>query len=239
MEAVILAGGEAVRLRSRLDGIPKPMAPIAGRPFLAWLLDQLDAAGFRRVVLSVGRLGEVIKRAFGRKYAGLDLDYAVEAQPLGTGGAIRLGLEIAGSGDEPIWIMNGDSLLCLTYRAVWDAHRSHAANARGITMAVAAVNDASRYGAVDIQAGRVTRFAATGRPGRGLINSGVYLVHRRLIEEWPLPDAFSFEHDFLAPFADRLEIHAFIVDGWFIDIGIPEDYDRAQAELPAAVSRKL
>jgi D-glycero-alpha-D-manno-heptose 1-phosphate guanylyltransferase len=237
MEAVVLAGGLGTRLRPRLGGFPKPMAPVAGRPFLAWLLDELASAGFRRVILSVSQSGGAIRDAFGATYRTLDLVYAVEESPLGTGGALRHGLAVAGPRDEPIWVMNGDSIVRLAYGEMWAEHKVRHADPRAITMAAVTVPDTARYGTLEIRQGRVTRFNPAGGSGRGLVNAGASLVHRRLFEDWNLPATFSFEADFLAGFTDRLAIVAFATDGWFIDIGVPADYDRAQTELPLALAR--
>lgn len=238
MEAVVLAGGLGTRLYPRIQGVPKAMAPIAGRPFLAWLLDELADAGFRRVILSVGHLGESIRDAFGGAYRTLELAYAVEAAPLGTGGALRHGLAVAGPRDEPIWVLNGDSIVHLSHGEMWAAHAARRSDTRAITIASVKARHAARYGALEIQDGRVIRFTSAGVGGGALINAGTYLVHRRIFEGWDLPAVFSFEADFLARFSDRLEIAAFATDGWFIDIGVPADYDRAQTELPAALSRR-
>ena len=135
MEAVVLAGGLGTRLLPRVPGVPKAMAPVAGRPFLAWLLDELADAGFRRVVLSVGHLGEAIRSAFGGTYRSLDLVYAVEASPLGTGGALRHALAVADSRDEPIWVLNGDSILRLSHAEMWAAHETRRSNPLAVTMA--------------------------------------------------------------------------------------------------------
>lgn len=237
MEAVVLAGGLGTRLRDRLPDLPKAMAPVAGRPFLAWLLDQLADAGFTRVILSVGHLGDAIRSAFGGTHRTVELAYAVESSPLGTGGALRHALGIAGPGDEPIWAVNGDSILCLDYAAMWSAHAKRAADPLAVTLAVTAATQGARYGVLSIEAGRVTRFNPAGAAGPAPINAGAYLLHRGIFDGWPLPEAFSFESDFLARFADRLRIEAFETDGWFIDIGVPADYERAQVELPTALSR--
>ncbi|HXP75932.1 MAG TPA: nucleotidyltransferase family protein [Stellaceae bacterium] len=238
MEAVVLAGGLGTRLHPRVSGLPKAMAPVAGRPFLAWLLDELADAGFRRAILSVGHLGEAIRSAFGGTYHTLDLLYAVEASPLGTGGALRHALALAGPGDEPIWVLNGDSIVRLAHAEMWAAHEIRRSNPLALTMALVSTPDAGRYGTVETREGRVTQFNPTGGRGVGIINAGTYLLHRRIFEGGSLPPAFSFEADFLARSIDRLEIAAFATDGWFIDIGVPADYDRAQTELPAALSRE-
>jgi len=236
MDAVVLAGGLGTRLRERVPDVPKPMAPVAGRPFLAWLLDELVHAGFRRAILSVGYLGDRIESAFGPSYRSLDLVYAAEPSPLGTGGAIRNALAAAGLSDAPIWVLNGDSIVRLDHARMWSAHQQQGIDPAKMTMAVTAAVDTGRYGALEIREGRVVRFnpAGSGRPGP--INAGAYLLHRQIFEGWALPAAFSFEGDFLARNTNRLRIAAFETDGWFIDIGLSADYERAQTELPAMLS---
>src|SRR5215470_12456223 len=177
MEAVVLAGGLGARLRERMPGIPKAMAPVAGRPFLAWLFDELADAGFSRVILAVGHLGDAIRSCFGDEYRTLELLYAVETTPLGTGGAIRNGLAVAGSGDRPIWILNGDSILRLDFAKMWSAHSRRGGDPLAVTMAVTAHPHAARYGALGIEAGRVNRLTPAGGAGPALINAGVYLLN--------------------------------------------------------------
>ncbi len=237
MQAIVLAGGAGTRLRPRVRDLPKVLAPVAGRPFVAWLLDHLEVNGFGRVVLSVGYRREAVIAALGERHGRLQLSYASEDAPLGTGGAIARALGLAGTGEEPIWILNGDTIVQLSFAEMWREHAPRQKDRRAITMGLVGVDDAARYGAVETRSGRVTAFNAGGRPGRSLINSGVYLVHRRLFEGWAMPQAFSFETDFLAPHIDQLDVRAFPTDGWFIDIGVPTDYDRAQTELPRALSR--
>jgi len=235
MQAIVLAGGLGTRLRSRVDNVPKPMAPVAGRPFLAWLLDRLDAQGFRRVILSVGYRRDMIVEAFGRRHGRIELDYALEETPLGTGGALRQALPRTRA-DEPVWVMNGDTYLHLSCRLMFEAHAVVAKTPHAITMALVEVEDSSRYGAVELGEGRVARFLAEGVKARSLINAGTYLMRRDLFDGWQGPDTFSFEKDFLAPDIARLNIRPFVTTGWFLDIGTPADYDRAQCALPQAVS---
>lgn len=232
----MLAGGLGTRLRERVPDTPKAMAPVAGRPFLAWLLDDLADAGVRRVILSVGYLGDAIRSFFGERYGALELAYAVETSPLGTGGGLRNALRIASPSDEPIWTLNGDSIVRMDYAGMWSAHHKRSGGSRAVTLAATAQPDASRYGALEIHEGRVVGFNPAGTERETLINAGVYLFHRRILEAWTLPAAFSLEADFLARLVDRLEIAAFRTEGWFIDIGVPADYERAQTELPAAPS---
>jgi D-glycero-alpha-D-manno-heptose 1-phosphate guanylyltransferase len=232
MEAIILAGGLGTRLRSRVADRPKPMAEVAGKPFAAWLLDYLAGQGVTAIIFSLGYRGEAIAEYFGTHYAGLAIRYAVEETPLGTGGAIHLAL--AESRQDPVWVVNGDTMLCLDYQAMWLAHHSRAAPP--MTMALRRVAETGRYGGVDVSGDRVTGFTAGGTSGAGLINSGVYLLSPRLFDGHGLAAAFSLERDFLPLAARQGRIRAFVTEGWFIDIGVPEDYDRAQTELPAQLA---
>ena len=226
MEAIVLAGGLGTRLAARLKGIPKSMAPVAGRPFLEILLNQLNAAGCTRTLLSVGHLHRVIQDRFGAAHRGMALDYVVEREPLGTGGAIRAALACAT--EESVLTLNGDTLLQADYGAMMAFHAEQAA---AMTMAVTHRNDVARYGGVLIRDGCVTGFQEKGRVGPGWINAGAYVLRKDM--PWPahLPEKFSFETDFLAPQITRLTPAAYVVNGLFLDIGVPEDLDRAQTEL--------
>lgn len=230
MEAIVLAGGLGTRLAARLNNVPKPMAPVAGRPFLEILLGQLRRAGCARVVLSVGHLHSVIENHFGSDFHGLRVEYAIESAPLGTGGAIRAALEKVT--EDSILVLNGDTFLDADYGAMLRYHRQEAAP---LTLAVTRLPDVSRYGGVVIEGSgeglHVTGFHEKGRTGAGWINAGAYALPRDL--RWPaeLPQRFSFETDFLAPQIKSLAPAAFPVTGFFLDIGVPEDLDRAQTEL--------
>jgi D-glycero-alpha-D-manno-heptose 1-phosphate guanylyltransferase len=226
MEAIVLAGGLGTRLAGRLNGVPKPMAPIAGRPFLEILLHQLQRAGCGRVVLSVGHLYSVIENHLGTAFGEMRVDYSIESAPLGTGGAIRSALQHAS--EKAVLVLNGDTFLDADYAAMLGFH---AAQAAGMTMAVTHRDDVARYGGVLVADGRITGFEEKGRSGPGWINAGAYVIDKNL--EWPahLPEKFSFETDFLAPEIARLAPAAYEVDGFFLDIGVPEDLDRAQTEL--------
>lgn len=223
MQAIVLAGGFGTRLRGVVPDLPKPMAPVAGRPFLAWILDRLVAAGARRAVLAVGYRHEAIRGHFGDAWRGLPLVYSVEAQPLGTGGAIRLA---AAHIDEwPVLVLNGDTFLEVDYAAMRAAHDAAAAQ---MSIAVATVADAGRYGALAIEHGRVSGFIEKGRPGPGVINGGSYLLAREVVARIPAGEPFSFEQQLLVPCVAELRPLAFETSGLFIDIGIPEDYARSQ-----------
>jgi D-glycero-alpha-D-manno-heptose 1-phosphate guanylyltransferase len=226
MEAIILAGGLGTRLASRLEGVPKPMAPVAGRPFLEILLLQLRRAGCTRVILSVGHLHNVIQDHFRSLFHGMQVDYAIETSPLGTGGAIRLAL--AQAKEESVLVLNGDTFLEADYAEMM---RFHASQGGPVTIAVVHHANIARYGGVVIEEKRVVAFEEKGRSGAGWISAGSYVLSRNL--DWPpaLREKFSIETDFFVPQIARLRPAAFEVRGYFLDIGIPEDLDRAQTEL--------
>ena len=152
MEAIVLAGGLGTRLASRLHGLPKPMAPVAGRPFLEILLTQLRRSGCTRVLLSVGHQHTAIQDHFGASFHGMALDYVIESVPLGTGGAIRLAL--AEAREESVLVLNGDTFLDADYAAML---RFHAAEGAAVTLAVVHRDDVSRYGGVTIEDQHIVR----------------------------------------------------------------------------------
>lgn len=226
MEAIVLAGGLGTRLASRLNQTPKSMAPVVGRPFLEILLNQLVTAGCSRVILSVGHLHDVILQHFQNRYRGVPIDYAIEESPLGTGGAIRLAL---GHAHGPsVLVVNGDTYLDADLSALARFHRS---SGRPLTMAVVRVDDTARYGGVLIEDHLISGFSEKGRTGPGWINGGLYAIDKSF--PWPagLPARFSFETDVLVPFLSEIRPAAFHCEGYFLDIGIPADFDRAQVEL--------
>jgi D-glycero-alpha-D-manno-heptose 1-phosphate guanylyltransferase len=232
MQAVILAGGLGTRLRSVVSAVPKPLAPIGGRPFLAILLERLERQGIDEAVLAVGYKGGAIEAALGSRHGGVGLHYVHEDEPLGTGGALARALVRIER--FPVLALNGDTLLELDLAAMLAAHRG--AGAR-LTMAVRRTEDAGRYGRVIIDQGRVVGFAPgeAGRPG--MINAGVYLFAENLFAGAGLPARFSFERDFLEPQASVLRPLAFEAAGYFIDIGVPEDYARAERDLAGSDAR--
>lgn len=227
MRAIILAGGMGIRLRERVSDLPKPMAPIAGRPFLEYLLDRLAHAGISTVTLSVGYKWEVIRDHFGTSYRDIEIDYAIEAEPLGTGGALLHALGHANA--APVLALNGDSLLDLDFAKLraW-----YEANPAPIAMVVRSVPDIARYGSVSIENGHITGFYEKGPGGPGCINAGIYCLQPGIFADYRDGNRFSFEQDILQRHCAELNPRAWCSDAYFIDIGIPEDFDRAQTELP-------
>lgn len=230
-EAVILAGGLGTRLQGLVPDVPKPMAPIAGRPFLEILLASLAGKGVTRAVLSLGHLAETVIEHFGRRhgdcFAGIALAYCVEPEPLGTGGALRAALQHV-HGDAAL-VVNGDTYLDLELGALaqrWQ--RDH----RPLIVA-RAVDDTARFGRLVTEGLALRGFAEKAAAGPGTVNTGHYLLPRTLLDRCKLADPFSFEIDFLMPRVDELAFEVFMTAGEFIDIGVPADYLRAQQLLSA------
>jgi D-glycero-alpha-D-manno-heptose 1-phosphate guanylyltransferase len=222
MEAVILAGGFGTRLRQVVSDVPKPMASIGGRPFLEILLQNLIDQRFEHVVLSLGFMADKVSAYFGSNFEGLRLDYTVEDAPLGTGGGLRLAFTRCES--DHVHVLNGDTFVDLDFLALerrWEEFRA-------LVMVARWVDDTSRFGRLEMQGDRTVRFLEKGVDGPGLINAGCYVVPTDALNSFPIHQRFSLETDFLVPLAARSGIDVFVSSGRFIDIGVPEDYARAQ-----------
>lgn len=237
MKALILAGGKGTRLRSKVTDRPKPMALVAGRPFLFYLLDDLGKHGATGVVLSVGYMGDLIESAIVEAAAAGAWSFAIsfvhEETPLGTGGAIKFACECAFSPDEQVVVMNGDSYLPVDYAALMAL-----ANRDGSDLALIAhpvSGGTKRYGLMMVANGCVSSFSEKVDSASGLINGGVYCLRPKLFAGWRGETAFSFERDFLPDYCVTHRVPFQVSGGYFIDIGEPADYERAQKELPGNV----
>lgn len=222
-DAVVLAGGLGTRLRGVVTGLPKVLAPVAGRPFLAYVLDLLAVAGIGHVVLATGYLGDQVAAVVGATWRTMRISYAHEVRPLGTGGAVRQAATLAARG--PLLVLNGDTYV--RFDPVAFAADMEAAQAR-IGVALTCVADVARYGAVDTHGDRVLGFREKGGSGPGLINAGVYFLSAAAVAGLPDRDAFSLEHDVLMPAVAAGEVLAWDRTTDFIDIGVPDDYTAAQ-----------
>jgi D-glycero-alpha-D-manno-heptose 1-phosphate guanylyltransferase len=183
-------------------------------------------------VISVGYMRQAIIDRIGHRHGGVAISYAIEEAPLGTGGGLRNALSQVAR--FPVFACNADTLVDVDLEAMLKAH--DAAGAR-LSVALRPVQDVSRYGRAMVEDGRIVAFEAGGPPGPGLINAGVYLLADNLLEQRNPTEAFSFERDILETEAGALRPAAFVTDGYFIDIGVPEDYRRAERELPERFSR--
>ncbi len=230
MEAIVLAGGLGTRLREVVSDVPKSMAPVDGKPFLEILLHSLSLKGFTRVILSLGYMSNTISNYFGANYCGMQLAYAIEDSPLGTGGAIRLAMTRCH--EDHCFILNGDTYLDLEVNAVEQLWQQ---NQRPIVVG-RLVSDTSRYGRLLIDHDLVTGFSEKGVSGPGPINAGCYVFGQKLLDFYQVGSVFSIETDFLSHQVKRAPVDCFLTRGHFIDIGIPEDYARAQIELANLVT---
>jgi D-glycero-alpha-D-manno-heptose 1-phosphate guanylyltransferase len=228
-EAVILAGGFGTRLQSVVKDLPKPMAPVREKPFLTYVLDYLKIYGIEHVVLSVGYLHEKIISYFGQEYQGIQISYAIENEPLGTGGGIKLALEkIQGS---HAFVLNGDTFFDVDLFLFAAQHEQAKSE---LSMALRTVDDVDRYGAVKTdEQNRIQSFFEKGATkGQGNINGGVYLLPAVFFKKMSIfTDRFSMEKDVFEKLYQSSAFYGFPSDGYFIDIGIPEDYNKAQKEL--------
>ena len=225
-EAVVLAGGLGTRLQGVVHDVPKPMAPVAGKPFLTYLLDYLKKYSVEKVVLAVGYKHEVIVDFFGDNYKGIKLEYAIEHEPMGTGGGIANALKFV-DGKEA-FLLNGDSYFDVDLIALDKHHRQTDAD---ITLSVKEMFNFDRYGTVNLDNSRIISFNEKKAVHQGFINGGVYLMNKKIFRYKDLPTKFSFEKEILEAGAEVLYMEAFRSSGYFIDIGIPEDYSRAQVEF--------
>jgi D-glycero-alpha-D-manno-heptose 1-phosphate guanylyltransferase len=221
---IVLAGGLGTRLRAVVEGQPKVLAKVDGRPFLSYILDQIDAAGMKRAILCIGYLGGQIREQFGSHYGNVELSYSEETELLGTAGALRLALSFLET--EVACVMNGDSYCDLDLADFWAWHGQKSASG---SLALVAVSDTSRYGTVETDGDDlIVRFAEKDPgSGAGWINAGVYLLPYRLIRDVPEGEQVSLERDVLPQWVGR-GICGYRVETRFIDIGIPSSYRRAE-----------
>lgn len=220
LPVIILAGGMGTRLKSVIHDMPKPMAPVGDKPFLEYLLQQLLRWDLREIILSVGYKRDIINAYFGNgERWGVRISYAEEDMPLGTGGAIRDAARFI-TGDSFI-VMNGDSYLDLDFNAFRTFHREkHSA----LSLAMVALNDTARYGRLDIGTDcRIARFLEKQGNTSGYVNSGIYLLNTDVLSWLPSEGPASFEKDLLIH-CQEICMYGMPHCGFFVDIGIPEDY---------------
>lgn len=232
MEVIILAGGLGTRLRSEVKDVPKCMAPVAGKPFLWYLLTDLKKyKEVRRVILSVGYLREVIFEWIPtvKDEFPFEFDYAIEEEPLGTGGGIRLAMDMVT--EEDAIILNGDTYFAVNLDELVAAHRAQKDSK--LTIALKPMTDFDRYGTVTIDAkGRVLKFNEKQPRKEGVINGGVYVLSKNESFFEGQPKKFSFETAVMQEKCGETGcLFGLVQDGYFIDIGIPEDYKKANVDL--------
>jgi mannose-1-phosphate guanylyltransferase len=239
VQALILAGGEGTRLRPLTYTTPKPVMPLAGRPFLSFMLDWAHGHGVDEVILSCGFLSDGVKRVLGDIYDGMRLRYVVEEEPLGTAGPVRLALD-EDVLEERLIVLNGDVLTDIDLTAELDQHARTDAR---VTLALYPVDDTASYGVVPTDAdGRVEAFLekAEGETPTNRINAGAYVVEREVIESIPAGRPVSFEREVFPGLVGE-GLYGYLAEGYWIDIGTPQRYlestwdllaGRVQSKLP-------
>lgn len=226
MEAIVLAGGFGTRLQSVVSDVPKPMAEVQNKPFLEHILVYLQQNDINRVILSVGYKHKIIEDYFRHSFAGMDIDYIIEDEPLGTGGAILKAW--ASIRQENVFVINGDTFFDVDLTELLTKHLKYQSD---LTLSLKPMENFDRYGSVEINDQfKVSDFKEKEFITKGHINGGIYLLNKNIFSAFQLPRQFSFEQ-FMQEHVNDLNIYASIFDNYFIDIGIPEDYQKAQSEL--------
>jgi mannose-1-phosphate guanylyltransferase len=231
VQALVLAGGEGTRLRPLTYTTPKPVMPLAGRPFLSFMLDWLHDHGVDEVILSCGFMSDGVKRVLGDIYDGMRLRYVVEEEALGTAGPVRLALD-EGLLEERLLVLNGDVLTDIDLSAELAQHERSGAR---VTLALYPVEDTASYGVVLTDAeGRVAQFIekAEGEPPTNRINAGAYVIERGVVETIPPGRAVSFEREVFPELVGN-GLYGYAAEGYWIDIGTPERYLEATWDLLA------
>ncbi|EAH4470919.1 D-glycero-D-manno-heptose 1-phosphate guanosyltransferase [Campylobacter coli] len=214
MQAIVLAGGLGTRLRSVVQDLPKPMAPINGKPFLAFILEYLKKQGITEIILSVSYKYELIQEYCKDEFHGMKIHYNIEKELLGTGGAIKDALKLV---KNEVYVVNGDTFFDIDLKKL-------VLNGSKICIALKQMQNFDRYGTVNVdEQGIVTSFEEKVFKKQGLINGGIYLLKKDIFDEFSLEKKFSFE-EFLQENYKSLKIQTQIFDDYFIDIGMPEDY---------------
>ncbi len=228
-EAVVLAGGMGTRLKSVIDDLPKPMAAVVGRPFLEYQLNYLAQQGIQTVILSVGYQAQTIIDYFGDQFGSLQIKYSIEQQPLGTGGGLQKAFEMVQN--EAAFVVNGDTLFEVDLPTLAHFHQQTQSE---FSLALRQLPDVSRYGAVVLSdQKRIVRFAEKGQfEGSGFINGGTYLIQKDFFKKLSLPEKFSLELEVFEKMHTLIPFYGATFESYFLDIGIPEDYQKAQYEIP-------
>lgn len=226
----MLAGGFGTRLRPCVDNLPKPLAPVGGKPFICYILDFLYANGVHRAIISTGYLAEAVEKTIGGRYRGMTVEYSREETPLGTGGGIKKALEKCT--EEDIIVCNGDSFFDVD---LFEMKKVHESSGYSVTLAAKFIENAYRSGLLEFESGRLCGFLENGIAPSGHINGGVYFIKRTFLENIT-EDKFSFEKAVLG--SGKYYIGVFESGGYFIDIGIPDAYTLAEAEKENLISKR-
>ncbi len=226
-EVIILAGGLGTRLRSVVADIPKCMALVAGKPFLYYVIEHFKKQGADKFIFSLGYKHEMIEAWLNEQYPLMFMQSSIEEEPLGTGGAVKLACGLAT--EKNVLVINGDTLFSVDLKMLSSFHHTTGSDC---TLSLKPMQYFNRYGVVEINKDcSITSFKEKQSYENGLINGGVYALNAVKFQQEELPGKFSFEKDYLEKYYTQRKMYGIVQDKYFIDIGIPEDYERAQQEL--------
>lgn len=233
-EAIILAGGFGTRLQTVVSDVPKPMAPINGYPFLNYQLNYLKYYGIKRAILSVGYMHESITSYYKNNFNGVEIEYSIEESPLGTGGGIRKAISLCKS--KSVLVLNGDSFFEIDLHSFSNHHYTFKSD---FTLALRNVDNAARYGTIELSVSgggrgqKIISFKEKNNEAKpGLINGGIYALNTDVfLKKTKAEINFSIEKDFFEAKLNELDIYGIEFNNYFIDIGIPEDYTKAQHDF--------
>jgi D-glycero-alpha-D-manno-heptose 1-phosphate guanylyltransferase len=226
-EAIVLAGGLGTRLREAVPDLPKCMAEVAGKPFLSYVIDSLRIQGVERFIFSLGYKSDVIEQYLQQQYPTLSYISVVEKELLGTGGAIHLAIQQALTDD--VLVANGDTLFKVNLGELYSFHLNNHAEC---SLSLKPMINFDRYGVVELNdKKKIISFKEKQFYQSGLINGGIYLLNKKRFLQLPFAEKFSFEKDYLEALYKDHNFYGCVQYGYFIDIGVPEDYKRAQVEL--------
>ncbi len=222
--AIILAGGLGTRLRGVINDLPKPMAMINGKPFLHYVFQYLTRQRVKKAILSVGYKANVIEAYFGDKYLDVELVYSKETEPLGTGGGIKKAFEYV---RDFAYVLNGDTFFDIKLSDLSDFYTETQAD---VSLALKRMEHFDRYGTVEMKGDRIIKFEEKKPMAEGSINGGVYFFNKTMLDRVEA-EKFSFEKEVLEKYVGVLQINGRHFENYFIDIGIPEDYTKAQIDF--------
>ena len=224
MDAIILAGGLGTRLKTVVNDVPKPMAIVNNKPFIYYVLNWLIQNGVTKIIMSIGYKWDVIHDYCGKLWRGVPVEYSIEEKPLGTGGGILKALDLI---QHPTTlVVNGDSLYNIELVKFLKYHQN---SSNDVSIALRKVKDGGRYGSVELaENGRITHFHEKTPKTNCFINGGVYAIEKSALYNMEVPGKFSFEEEFLPSNLSDLKIGGYSSNEFFIDIGVPEDFQKAQ-----------
>lgn len=230
MEAIILAGGMGTRLKPCVENMPKPLAPIGGKPFLRYLLDYLYVNGVHRAIISTGYKAETVEEFIGKSHRGMTVEYCREETPLGTGGAIKKALGMCR--DNCAVVINGDTYFNVNLSEMKKFHQKSGCR---ISLAAKWIDNAENSGFLQHRDGTLCGFHEKGIMSAGLINGGIYFIEKDSLDGIS-EEKFSFEKQILE--TNYCPVAVYESDGYFIDIGIPENYRKAEKEKDKLFSKR-